>query len=73
MPKLFSGPLFSRLHLSRLSAWTPAGSTACQPTTRPDAEPAGPDAGLVFDDPAYESFFAEYRQGRCEPPDRAAR
>jgi hypothetical protein len=70
MPKLSFRLPFSGLSFSGPSAWTPPGPTARQRTAQPGSEPAD---GLVFDDPAYESFFAEYRQGRCEPPNRAAR
>jgi hypothetical protein len=63
MPKLFT----------RLSTWTHPVPVARPGAARSDPAPAQRATRPVYDDPAYESFFAEYRQVRGEPTDRAAR
>jgi len=51
--------------LHRLVAWT----AATGPRTRQAAQPVGgPRPGTEYEDPAFASFFAEYRQGRYEIP-----
>jgi hypothetical protein len=50
----------------RLPAWAAAGESAGPLSRQPAAQPAGTPQPVVYEDPAYASFFAEYCQGRPE-------